>query len=71
MAVPVEDLAQMRDALLRARAKGVKSLRVGSELIEYKTDAEMSDAINDLEARIARASAPRPAMVRFTNSKGF
>lgn len=71
MAVSVEDLTQMRDALLTARAKGVKTLRVGSETVEYKTDAEMAAAINDLEARIQRASGTRPAMVRFTTSKGF
>ena len=71
MSVPVEDLIQMRDALIRARAKGVKSLRVGSETVEYKTDAEMAAAINDLEARITRASSPRTNLVRFKSSKGF
>lgn len=71
MPVSVEDLIQMRDALIRARAKGVKSLRVGSETVEYKIDAEMAAAINDLEARIQRVSRSRTSFVRFKSSKGF
>lgn len=71
MPVSVEDLIQMRDALIRARAKGVKTLRTGADSVEYKTDAEMTAAINDLDARIARASSTRTGLVRFRTSKGF
>ncbi|MFT4015065.1 MAG: hypothetical protein QM682_17090 [Paracoccus sp. (in: a-proteobacteria)] len=72
MPVVVEELAQMRDALIRARARGVRTLQVGTERVEYRTDAEMAAAINDLEARIARATTPaRAGMVRFSTRKGF
>lgn len=71
MPIAPEDLIEMRDALIRARAKGVRTLQINGERVEYKTDAEMADAINDLEARIRRASGTRPTMVRFSSSKGF
>lgn len=71
MAIDTEELSQMRDALIRARAKGVRTLQINGERVEYKTDAEMSAAINDLDARIRRASGGRLAAVRFNSSKGF
>ena len=71
MSLSIDDLTQMRDTLIRARAKGVRTLQMGGERVEYKTDAEMAAAINDLDARIQRASSTRPAMVRFSNSKRF
>lgn len=71
MTLPVADLIQMRDELLRARAKGVRSLQLNGERVEYKTDAEMASAIGDLEARIVRASGPRRNVVRFSTGKGF
>lgn len=52
----LSELQSMRDDLVRARAKGVRRLRINGEEVEYKTDAEMADAIRNLEQRIARAS---------------
>ena len=52
----VNELQQLRDDLVRARAKGVRRVRINGEEVEYKTDAEMADAIRNLEQRIARAA---------------
>ncbi|OYX45244.1 MAG: hypothetical protein B7Z02_01325 [Rhodobacterales bacterium 32-67-9] len=71
MALPVDQLVQMLDALIAARARGVRTLQLRDERVEYRTDAEMAAAIADLEARIRRASAPRPGAVLFSSSKGL
>lgn len=71
MALGAGELETMRDELLRARAKGVRTLQLNGERVEYKTDAEMASTIADLEARIRRASAATAGAVRFTTSKGF
>ncbi|MFV0299470.1 MAG: phage head-tail joining protein [Paracoccus sp. (in: a-proteobacteria)] len=72
MPVTVDELTEMRDALIRARAKGVRMLQVAGERVEYKTEAEMVAALADIEARIRRASGnTQPALVRFNSSKGF
>lgn len=71
MSIETAELVEMRDDLIRARAKGARAVQVGEERVEYRSDAEMAAAIADLEARIRRASAPRPASVRFSSSKGF
>ncbi|WP_323008555.1 phage head-tail joining protein [Paracoccus sp. (in: a-proteobacteria)] len=72
MAVLVDELIEMRDALIRARAKGVRMLQCNGERVEYRTDAEMLTALADLEARIAHVSGTaRPGAVRFKSSKGF
>ncbi len=43
-----------QNALIRARAKGVRTLQVGGEWVEYKTDAKMAAAIDVLDAHSAR-----------------
>lgn len=72
MSVSVDELIDMRDALIRARAKGVRVLQVAGERVEYQSFADMDRTLADLEARIERASGTRRAgMVRFNSSKGF
>jgi hypothetical protein len=71
MALDATELTALRDALLRARAGGTKSVEFDGRKIEYKTDAEMATAIGDLEARIARAASPRPGAIVFSTSKGL
>ncbi|WP_236951370.1 phage head-tail joining protein [Ketogulonicigenium robustum] len=66
-----EHLIELRDKLILERARGVRSLQQGEEKVEYRSDAEMAAAIIDLEARINRASNPRPTTIRFSSSKGF
>ena len=71
MALGADELETMRDDLLRARAKGIRTVQLNGERVEYKTDAEMAAAIHDIEARLRRASAATPKAVRFSASKGF
>lgn len=72
MAIQLSELETMRDTLVRNRAKGVRSLEIGGEKVQFGSDYEMSRAIADLEARIARASgATRPRSVAVRTSKGL
>lgn len=71
MAVPAEELTTLRDALIRARASGVRVTLYEGKRVEYASDAEMAAAIADLDRRIAQATVPRRAgTVTFTTSKG-
>ncbi|MFO1138341.1 MAG: hypothetical protein U1E41_04605 [Paracoccus sp. (in: a-proteobacteria)] len=72
MAVSVEELIEMRDALIRQRAKGARVLQMAGERIEFQTFADMDRTLADLEARIQRASGTsQPGAIRFNTSKGF
>lgn len=71
MAIDTTELQQLRDALIRARAKGVRELEMAEERIKYGSDAEMASAIRDLDARIARATTPKPKTISFTATKGL
>ena len=61
------ELALLRDI----RSRGVFRARIGEEEITYRTDAELSAAISDLEARISGAQGRAVRTVRFTSSKGL
>ena len=72
MALDTAELEALRDILLKARAGGIRSAKnANGEQVDYKTDAEMTAAINDLEARIRRASTARPTSVHVSSSKGL
>ena len=71
MALLASELEGLRDALLRARASGVRVTQFEGKRVEYSTDSEMAKAIADLENRIARAASPRPGSVAFATSKGL
>lgn len=71
MALGTEELEGLRDELIRARARGTRVVSYDNSRVEYSSDAEMAAAIADLEARIRRASAPRPGAVLFSSSKGL
>jgi len=71
MALTLTELTAARDALLRARAAGVRRVRDQSgEEVEYRSDAEMARALAALDSEIAGASAARPTTIHFTTSKG-
>lgn len=71
MALTLTELTTARDALLRARAAGVRRVRDQSgEEVEYRSDAEMARALAALDSEIAGASAARPNTIHFTTSKG-
>lgn len=71
MSIPTAEMIALRDKLILERARGVRSLQMGDEKVEFRSDAEMAAAIADLELRINRASSRRPATVRFSSSKGL
>lgn len=70
MPIDTDELIAMRDALIRARASGTRSVEFEGKRIGYGTDSEMAAALADLESRIARASRPPGGAVRFLTSKG-
>lgn len=70
MAIDSDELITLRDALVRMRARGVRSMLYDGKRLEYGSDAELATAIADLEARIRRASSAAPAVIRFSTSKG-
>jgi predicted RecA/RadA family phage recombinase len=54
VALTLADLTTARDALVKARAEGVRRYRdQNGEEVEYKSDAEMASALAALERRIA------------------
>lgn len=53
----LSELLSMRDALIRARARGAQRVRINGEEVEYKSDAEMASALADLERRINVATS--------------
>lgn len=55
MAVGLEELQQLRDTLVRARAKGIRVVQMNGERIEYKSDSEMASALAGLDQQIATA----------------
>lgn len=71
MALSGEELETLRDALIRARARGAREVQMGTERVRYGSDAEMAAAIADLDGRIRAAGRPRPSTIRFSSSKGF
>ena len=70
MAIDPTELETLRDALIRARAAATRVVMMDGRRVEYGTDAEMANAIADLENRIRRASTPRPGSISFATSKG-
>jgi hypothetical protein len=70
----LDDLVAWRDALLKARLTGARSIEYsqgeGTRRIEYKSDAEMRNALRSVEAMIAAAtSGNAPNTIRFVTSK--
>ena len=70
MAIDTAELETLRDALIRARAQGVRSLLYDGKRVEYQSDAELAAAIADLDRRIAAAGATAVKTVVFSSRKG-
>ncbi|PQO22108.1 hypothetical protein C2I36_14800 [Rhodobacteraceae bacterium WD3A24] len=72
MALTVDQLVAARDALLDARASGVREVRdQNGESITYKGDREMAAALAALDREIAQATGrAAPTTLRFRTSKG-
>ena len=70
------DLERMRAllaALQEARYAGVRSVSYDGKTITYGSDAELANAISDLETRIATATSGPPRRRRWgtVSSKGL
>jgi len=71
-ALSLSDLTNFRDALIRARAGGVREVRDQTgESVTYKSDSEMAAALRDVESRIAQFNQARPTSIRWAVSKGL
>jgi hypothetical protein len=69
----VTDTAQLtawRDALLKARYAGIRTVEYDGKRVSYATDAEMATALADLERRITSTTTQRITQVRINSSKG-
>jgi hypothetical protein len=67
------DLTQLeawRDALLKARYVGLRTVEYDGRRVSYATDAEMATALADLERRIAATRNGRVRQVRIQSTKG-
>ncbi|MBO6522163.1 MAG: hypothetical protein JJ973_19145 [Rhodospirillales bacterium] len=63
-------LTQWRDALMAARYKGVRTVEYDGKRVTYATDAEMANALADLDRKIASSGNSRVSVVRIQSSKG-
>lgn len=71
MAIDATELETLRDALIRARAKGAREVQLNNERVRYGSDAEMAAAIADLDTRLRATTGARPSTIRFSASKGM
>ena len=51
----LEELTAQRDALLKARFRGVRTVEYDGKRVTYASDTELAAAITDVERRIASA----------------
>ncbi|MGE3583042.1 MAG: phage head-tail joining protein [Hyphomonadaceae bacterium] len=72
-ALTLSELQSLRDALVRARLGGVRSIRdQNGEEVTYKSDREMAAALASVESQIAALqSGSVPNVFRFKTSKGL
>ena len=72
MGIGTDELARLRDELIRARARGIRTLEYDGKRVTYTSDAEMAAAIADLDRRITNSTArgASPRTVSFVTSKG-
>jgi len=68
MTVSTSELESLRDALIRARLAGHRTVSYEGREITYKSDAEMSAALGWVERQLA---SPQINAVKFSSSKGL
>ena len=68
----LEELTAQRDALLKARFRGVRTVEYDGKRVTYASDAELAAAITDIERRIASADdGGRRRRILTSASKGL
>jgi len=55
---------------MAARYKGVRTVEYDGKRVTYATDAEMANALADLDRKIANTGDSRVSVVRIHSSKG-
>jgi len=70
MADDLATLHAQRDRLQEIRTKGLRSYEIAGRKLEYKSDAELKAALDDVERRIAGLTRPAVRRVVFSTSKG-
>lgn len=68
--VSTEEMTAWRDALLKARYAGIRTVEYDGKHVSYATDAEMATALADLDRRIASQNIGRVTQVRINSTKG-
>ncbi|MGR3782721.1 hypothetical protein [uncultured Albimonas sp.] len=72
MAYSASDLEGFRDALLKARFNGLRTVEYDGQSVTYRSDAELERALGDVERRLAKAQGTGPTrQVRVSTSKGL
>lgn len=71
MAISLDELTTMRDALTRARMNGVLRVRDqnGEELL-YKSDSDMARALANIESQIAALQGAEINTIKFQCNNG-
>ncbi|MCB1512092.1 MAG: hypothetical protein KDJ36_14420 [Hyphomicrobiaceae bacterium] len=68
----LEELTAQRDALLKARFRGVRTVEYDGKRVTYASDTELAAAITDVERRIASADeGGRRRRILTSASKGL
>ena len=68
----LEELTIQREALLKARFRGVRTVEYDGKRVTYASDAEMAAAIQDVERRIrSLADGGRRRRIMTSASKGL
>jgi len=72
MALALPALEAQRDALIKARSNGLRSVREPSgEEVQFRSDAELAAALASVERRIAEFGRSLPSTITFATSKGL
>lgn len=68
----LDELTAQREALLKARFRGVRTVEYDGKRVTYASDAEMAAAITDVERRItAMGEGGRRRRILTSASKGL
>ncbi|MCB1380331.1 MAG: hypothetical protein KDK89_18475 [Alphaproteobacteria bacterium] len=68
----LDEMTAQRDALLKARFRGVRTVEYDGKRVTYASDAELAAAITDVERRIASADeGGRRRRILTSASKGL
>ena len=62
---------EQRDALRRALASGERRVSYDGKTVEYRSVAELKEALAEVEAALTQAKGKRVRQIRVNTNKGF